>query len=167
MAKISIVMAACLVRALETRYVVPKLQNALDAAYNDASDVVKDALRVVEETTGIKAAAAKESKAEGIDGRFTATDGTTTKREGKLNDPRRFIVWNTNFNKFVKTNGEPSGEITPEILPANLVFWLETKFLKDELKPVRVPGSNGNLQGKAKGNKRNGITGVAPAGQPA
>src|SRR5512145_2071763 len=125
--KVSITIHPFIVRALTPRYDVVKLGNALDSAYNDKGkdkDGKEIGLTITDEDSGIKSARNQEKQE-----KFLATDQVVFKREGKLNDPRRFITWNTNFTKFVKTNGEPSEEITPAIIPANLRFWLEDKFL--------------------------------------
>jgi hypothetical protein len=128
--KVTITIEPTLARALESRYDVEKLQNALDSAYNDTGkgkDGKETGLVVVSEESGIKSAKVTDKK-----DLFQSTDGFTFKREGKVSDPRRFIAWNTNWTKFLKTNGNPSGEVTVDVLPANLVLWLEAKFLNKE-----------------------------------
>lgn len=126
-------------RMLESSYDVSKLQNALDAAYNDNTVVTST-------EGGISSAKATEKKSA-----FNSRDGIVQLREGKLTDPLRFIAWNTAITAFFKRNGEPSGELTSAILPANLSFWLDLKFKLDTEKAAKAEKSgghrnNGNLQ---------------------
>ncbi len=141
--KVTVSIVAEVLAMLETRYDVPKLQNAIDSAYNDNT-------AIIETETGIKSAKANEKKGKE---KFDSKDSITQVRAGKLTDPLRFVAWNVNFGKFIKTNGTPSGNLTEHILPANILFWLESKFLKadvsksDALGAVKVqPHRNGNIE---------------------
>lgn len=138
--KTSVQIPAVVAAMLATRYDVEKLQNSLDSAYNDGA-------AIIETETGIKSAKATEKKE-----KFDSKDGITLTRQGKLNNPLRFVAWLVNFAKFIKTNGEPSGELTEAILPANLLFWLESTFIKagvgksEALGAVKsAPHRNGNI----------------------
>lgn len=130
--KIEVSIIPVVSRMLETSYDLPKLKNALDAAYNDGT-------AVVETEGGISSAKATEKK-----NLFNSRDGIVQKREGKLSDPLRFIAWNTAITSFFKRNGDPHGDLSPSILPANLVFWLDTKFAKVDAKSDGKTASNGN-----------------------
>lgn len=168
MKAINVTIPSCVKRALDARYDVSKLQSALDADYNNDGRDAKheEALAVNTVEAGIKTAKATEGKTDGAKGVFSATDLHKIKREGILNDPRRMTTWLVAFGKFIKTNGEPSGELTPEVLPANLVFWLERKFVKKEIAD-KEKAANGSKQPALSGN-RNGkrnktVAPVAPA----
>lgn len=163
---INVVIAACIVRALDARYDVAKLQSALDADYNNdgRKDNDEDKLASSVVSAGIKSAKATEGKTDGAKGRFKSKDGFEIERDGILNDPRRMIAWLVAFGKFIKTNGEPSGELTPEVLPANLVFWLERKFVRKEIADIEAKAGNGMAKA---GNRRGGNVGKVAVPEPA
>jgi hypothetical protein len=152
MKSINVTIPSCVKRALAGRYDVSKLQSALDADYNNdgRKDNDDDKLAVNTVEAGIKTAKATEGKTDGAKGSFKSTDVHKIERAGALNDPRRMITWLLAFGKFIKTNGEPSGELTPEVLPCNLVFWLERKFVLKEIaeKEKAKNGSKPALSGK-------------------
>jgi hypothetical protein len=156
MKAINVAIPSCVKRALSERYDVAKLQSALDADYNNdgkkAAD--DDVLAVTTVEAGIKTAKVTEGKSDGAKGYFKATDVHKIERQGTLNDPRRMITWLIAFGKFIKTNGEPSGELTPEVLPVNLVFWLERKFIRKEIADKEKAKLNGTKPaiGKARSN---------------
>lgn len=168
MKAINVTIPSCVKRALNGRYDVPKLQSALDADYNnDGKDVKEDdKLAVNTVDAGIKTAKATEGKSDGAKGQFKATDVHKIERQGTLNDPRRMITWLVAFGKFIKTNGEPSGELTPEVLPASLVFWLERKFVRKEIAD-KEKAKNGAKPATAtiSAKRRNGS--VPPVSAPA
>lgn len=152
MKAINVPIPSVILRALEARYDVKKLQSALDADYNNdgAKDTDEHRLAINEVESGIKSAKATEGKTDGMKGSFKSVETHKVERTGVLNDPRRFTTWVLNFGKFIKTNGEPSGELTPEVLPANLVFWLERKFVLPEIaakEKVENPKGNGVRNG--------------------
>lgn len=165
MKAINVNIPSCIKRALDVRYDVSKLQSALDADYNNdgRKDGDADALAVKTVDHGIKSAKATEGKTDGAKGVFKGTELHKIEREGILNDPRRMTTWLVAFGKFIKTNGEPSGELTPEVLPANLVFWLERKFVRKEIAEAEAKEN----PAPAKGNRRNGNVGKVTAPEPA
>ena len=109
---------------------------ALDADYNNDGRAKGDneALAVNTVAAGISSAKIKEGKTDGAKGEFKSVDIHKIERSGELNNPRRMTAWLVAFAKFTKVNGEPNGDISAEILPAGLTFWLEAKFLKPEFK---------------------------------
>lgn len=166
MKALNVPMPSCIKRALEARYDVAKLQSALDADYNNdgRKDNDDDKLAVNTVSAGIQSAKATEGKTDGMKGSFKSVDVHKVERQGTLNDPRRFTTWLINFGKFIKTNGEPSGELTPDVIPANLVFWLERKFVLAEIaekEKAQAPKNGGHRNG----GHRNG--GVKPVQTPA
>lgn len=167
MKAINVPIPSCIKRMLNARYDVAKLQSALDADYNNdgRKDNDDEKLAVLTVDAGIKTAKATEGKTDGNKGQFKATDIHKVERSGTLNDPRRFTTWLINFAKFIKTNGEPSGEIDANVLPASLVFWLERKFVRKEIadkeKSAKVPAMN-----KPR-NRRNGDVGKVSTPEPA
>lgn len=106
-----------LVRMLEkSKVIVPKLQSALDAAYNQGTKVDE------ENSKGPKLIGTTANERTGT---FTAREQSGTVRVGKLTDPLRFIAWNNALSVFYAKNGEPSGELTIDVVPANLREWIE------------------------------------------
>lgn len=166
MKAINVIIPAIIARALTERYDVAKLQSALDADYNNdgRKDNDDDKLAVKTVDSGIKNAKATEGKTDGAKGVFKGTEVHKIEREGILNDPRRMITWLVAFGKFIKTNGEPSGELTPEVLPANLVFWLERKFVRKEIAEAEAKA---NPAPAKTGNRRNGNVGKVQTPEPA
>lgn len=165
MKAINVTIPNAIKRALETRYNVAKLQSALDAEYNNDGRKQDDIERLAVNTTeaGISSAKAKEGKTEGAKGEFKSVDVHKVERTGILNDPRRMIAWLVAFAKFTKVNGEPSGEITPDIMPAGLVFWLERKFLKPEIEAAQTEAAKAKAKASGKAGVRNGNIDHVPA----
>jgi hypothetical protein len=169
MKALNVPMSAYIVRALSARYDVAKLQSALDADYNnDGGETAKaDHLAVNEKESGIQSAKAKEGKTDGAKGEFSATEVHKVVRSGVLNNPRRFTAWLVAFGKFLKANGEPSGELTADILPAHLVLWLEAKFVQDDIaKAEKAEREAANGKPGKPGNRNGGIKSV-PSPAPA
>lgn len=165
MKAINVVIHPFIARALSARYDVPKLQSALDADYNNVNRKAGDdeTLAVNTKEAGISSARAKEGKAEGSKGEFKAVDIHKVERSGVLNNPRRMTAWLVAFAKFVKTNGEPSGELTPDVLPASLIYWLETKFLLPEFQAKEGKANVGKRPKAEKPAINRGITPAADA----
>lgn len=166
--KVSVNIEATVARSIATRYDLPKLQSALDADYNKAkvNEQDQEGLGIKVGDGNIKSAKATEAKGAQANGTFKSKDGFEVEREGRLNNPRRMIAWLVAWAKFTKANGTPSGEmefttteaglITHPVIPAGLLFWLESTFLQESLKPAKAngkPDKNGN---------RGGIKSVAP-----
>lgn len=174
--KVTVQIESTVARSIATRYNLEQFQSALDADYNKAkaTEADQDSLAVKVGEGAIKSAKGTEAKGAQAHGTFKSKDGFEVEREGKLNNPRRMIAWLVAWAKFVKANGSPSGEmeftttdaglVTHPVIPANLLFWLETTFLKDELKPAKA--GNGEAKPKA-GNRRNGNVGKVTAPEPA
>lgn len=173
--KVSVYIEETLARSIATRYDLPKFQSALDADYNKGkvNEQDQENLAIKIGDGAIKSAKATEAKGAQTHGSFKSKDGFEVDREGRLNNPRRMIAYLVAWAKFVKTNGTPSGEmefttteaglVTHPVIPAGLLFWLESTFLKDELKPEAKAGN-----GKAKaGTRRNGNVGKVEAPAPA
>lgn len=69
---------------------------------------------------------------------------------GKTTAPLRFVSWHDAQRAVWKKYGDPSGEITLDILPADLTVWI-AKFAVKPDAPVPVKSSKGNGQ-RNKGN---------------
>jgi len=127
-------------RAIEQAHNLPKLQNALDAAYNDGTAVTENVERSLSSAKG------NEKKS-----MFVAREsGGHTVREGKLSNPLRFIALSKGLDRFQKAYGEPSAELTVAVVPASLVTWLDDKF---KLDADKTPAGNGPTRGNLKSVK--------------
>jgi len=125
-------------RMLKTaKYDTAKLVNAIQASLNSASQVDETNKR-----------GNVNLVAKGIE--FQFTEGSNAKYRGKTDAPARFAQWHDDIAKTFKRNGDPSGELTPDIIPASSRSWLDDKF---SLNAPVVP---------AKG-KRNGDIDKVPA----
>ena len=177
--KVSVNIEATVARSIATRYDLAKFQSALDADYNKAkiADTDQDSLAVKVGDGQIKSAKGTEAKGAQAHGVFKSKDGFEVEREGRLNNPRRMIAWLVAWAKFTKANGSPSGEmeftitdaglVTHPVIPASLLFWLESTFLKDEFKPKAKDTAKDTAKPAKPGNRRNGNVDKVQTPEPA
>jgi hypothetical protein len=103
---------------------------------------------------------------------YTFGETENQKYIGKQDAPARWAKYCDALAAFAKKQGEPSGELTPAILPESHLIWLSTFLPKPEV--VQLTPSEAATpvaatpEVKPKGNgKRNGSMHVADAVQPA
>lgn len=120
--------------------ILPKLQSALDSAYNQGTKLDIEASKGPK----ITGAVANEKK-----GTFTAREVDGKVRTGKLTDPLRFVAWNQALTAFYSKQGEPSGEITVSSMPAGLRAWIDNTMRQAGKRKGKV---NGKLTLPARAN---------------
>lgn len=126
-------------RMLEAaQYDTAKLVNAVQASLNSAVGTEGDAKRSAVRLTG---ATINGSKVKGAGFKFN--ESLPIAYAGKTDAPARFAQWHDATAKLFKLCGDPSGEITVDVIPVSLKVWLDDKF-SVTAKPAD--------KGKARGN---------------
>lgn len=120
-------------------YILPKLQSAIDSAYNQGTKIDEEASK------GAKLTSAQANEKTG---EFIAREVDGKVRKGKLTDPLRFIAWNQAFSAFCAKQGDPSDELNSAIIPIRLKSWLDdtmrdakskrTKATAKATKPAKI-----------------------------
>lgn len=122
------------------QYDADKLINAVQASLNSAVGTEGDAKRSAVRLTG---ATVNGSKVKGAGFKFN--ESLPIAYAGKTDAPARFARWHDSMAKHFKVCGEPSGELTVDVLPASDKAWLDDKFSLTA-KPTD------SAKGKARGN---------------
>jgi hypothetical protein len=97
------------------QYDTAKLVNAVQASLNSAKQTEEKSSR------GNVKLVSKE-----VDFRFT--ESTQAQYLGKTDAPAKFARWHDSMARHFKVCGEPSGELTVDVLPVSLKTWLDDKF---------------------------------------
>lgn len=116
------------------RYDTTKLVNAVQASLNSATRTESGAVK-----RGNVKLISKEAE-------FAFTETNTDKYLGKTDAPARFARWHDAQARLFKVCGEPSGEITADVIPAGLRTWLNDKFSLDKAPAPAKGRRNGSVE---------------------
>jgi hypothetical protein len=145
-------------RMLDTaQYDTDKLVNAVQASLNSAVQTKEESTR-----GGVKLVGLIVDGERIKGGSFKFNESTSATFEGRTDAPARFARWHDATARLFKVCGEPSGELTPSILPASLKVWLDDKFLLTPAVCADAGGLIAAVKGNGKG-KRNGNVEAVPA----
>jgi hypothetical protein len=142
---------------------VPHLSRLIASIYD--ADQVVNAVQAeigkavsVEDKNTASAVTIRQNKKDGSFSQWRESDGHVFR--GPDNGPMKFAAYADGLRELFSAHGEPSGELTDDILPAGQVIWL-AKF------PKVKPATDGKPDEATKSNGKRGGMKSAPTPAPA